>query len=130
MRRFIGAPCRVRLLITAAPAGIATVVISVNENLRLVIVVTDFTFPIRFPVLYPPHMPKKLKIRVELTGNAKRLLTDRSKHHAMNQTVMMTRLVEFLLNQDDAMVSVMMSGYPPDVQREVAKLVLAKMGHP
>lgn len=72
-------------------------------------------------------MPKKLIVRLELNGSAKQLLDDLSKRHVMNKSIMLARLIEFLIEQDEALVSIMMAGYPPDVQREAAKVALANM---
>lgn len=67
-------------------------------------------------------------MRIELTGPAKQKLKTMSDKLGMTQVAMMSRVVEFLANQNDMMQGAVLGIYPEAIEADVAKLILEKMG--
>jgi hypothetical protein len=67
-------------------------------------------------------------MRIELTGPAKNKLATLSDKHGMTQVAMMSRLVEWYAGQNELIQGAVMGHYPSEIQGDVAKLILKKMG--
>lgn len=72
-------------------------------------------------------MAKVLITRIELTGQAKATLAATSDRHGMTQIAMMSRLVEFFYQADDNVKRLIVGSFG-DLESDVARLVLRKMG--
>lgn len=64
---------------------------------------------------------------VAMEPQAKRQLDELGKRLGMTEMTMMKRLIEFYVQQDDWLQSVMIEHYPQQVKRELAKLLLEKL---
>ncbi|HEY7089769.1 MAG TPA: hypothetical protein VH518_16850 [Tepidisphaeraceae bacterium] len=72
-------------------------------------------------------MSKRHIMRIELTGPAKNKLSSLSDRHGMTQVAMMSRLVEWFSRQDDAIQAATIGRYPPEIEGDIAKLILKRM---
>ena len=67
-------------------------------------------------------------MRIELTGPAKSKLSSSSDKHGMTQVAMMSRLVEYFSSQNELIQSAMIGRYPPELEGDIAQMILKKMG--
>jgi hypothetical protein len=67
-------------------------------------------------------------MRIELTGPAKNKLSSLSDKHGMTQVAMMSRLVEYFAGQNELIQSAMIGRYPEEMEPDIARLILRKMG--
>lgn len=72
-------------------------------------------------------MSRRFIMRIELTGPAKAKLETLSDKHGMTQVAMMSRLVEWFASQSELIQGAVMGHYPPEIEADVAKLVLKRM---
>lgn len=73
-------------------------------------------------------MARRFIMRIELTGPAKQKLSTLSDKHGMTQVAMMSRLVEWFASQNELIQSAMIGRYPDEIEQDIAKLILKKMG--
>lgn len=73
-------------------------------------------------------MQRRHIMRIELTGPAKKQLESLSDRHGMTQVAMMSRLVEYFATQDELIQSAIVGRYPGEIQRDISKLILRRMG--
>ena len=73
------------------------------------------------------HMAARIIVRIELTPAAKDRLNDLSDKAGMTQVAMLSRLVEWFANQPDIIQAAVMGHYPPEIQVDIAKLILKRL---
>jgi hypothetical protein len=73
-------------------------------------------------------MAKRFIMRIELSGPAKQKLSNLSDRHGMTQVAMMSRLVEWFANQAEPIQAATVGRFPTDVEADVAKLLLKRIG--
>jgi hypothetical protein len=73
-------------------------------------------------------MARRFIMRIELTGPAKNKLATLSDKQGMTQVSMMSRLVEWYATQNELLQGAVMGHYPSEIEADVAKLILKKMG--
>jgi hypothetical protein len=72
-------------------------------------------------------MGARIIVRIELTPKAKDGLNETSDTFGMTQVAMLSRLVEWFANQEPIVQSGIMGHYPPEIEVDVAKLILKRM---
>jgi hypothetical protein len=73
------------------------------------------------------YMAARIIVRIELTPGAKDRLNDLSDKAGMTQVAMLSRLVEWFANQPDIIQAAVMGHYPPEIQVDIAKLILKRL---
>ena len=73
-------------------------------------------------------MAKRNIMRIELSGSAKKKLETLSDHHGMTQVAMMSRLVEWMTQQDESIPGqIMINADRALVAREILKRMASKV---
>jgi hypothetical protein len=69
----------------------------------------------------------RIIVRIELTRGAKDRLTEISHRNGMTQVSVQSRLLEWFSNQSELVQGAVLGHYPPEIQAEVAELILKRM---
>jgi hypothetical protein len=72
-------------------------------------------------------MSKRFIVRLELAESAKRQLTGLAQKRGMTQVSVISRLVEWFAGQSDLIQAAVLGRYPPEIEADVAKLLLERM---
>jgi hypothetical protein len=71
-------------------------------------------------------MPKRTALRFELTESAKSALETLSDRHGMMQYAVMTRLIEWFVDQDEAIQFAVLAATPAELRVDIAKMLLGR----
>lgn len=72
-------------------------------------------------------MSKKQVLRIELSPAAKQRLGKLSDQAGMTQIALMSRLVEWMMHQEETIQAAVLGAYPKEISAEVARLLLKRM---
>ena len=69
----------------------------------------------------------RIILRIEISPDAKDNLQGITRQSGMTQVAMLSRLVEWFANQPDIIQAAVMGHYPPEIQVDIAKLILKRL---
>ena len=72
-------------------------------------------------------MASRIIVRIELTAPAKNAVEKLTDKHGMTQVAMLSRLVEWLANQNPAVQSAVLAQYSAETQAETTKMIIKQM---
>jgi len=75
-------------------------------------------------------MASRIIMRIELTPKAKEHLEQISERQGMTQVAMLSRVIEWYARQPEVIQRIIVGHMPPEIQRDVARLVLQKLTKP
>jgi len=75
-------------------------------------------------------MRRRVIIRLELTPQAKSALESVCERNGMTQVAVSSRLVEWFSLQSEMLQAAILGHYPKDIERDIARLILARMSGP
>jgi hypothetical protein len=74
-------------------------------------------------------MAARIIVRIELTPEAKSMLSVMCQKAGMTQVSLLSRLVEWFARQSDMIQAAVLGHYPPEVESEIARLILKHMAN-
>lgn len=72
-------------------------------------------------------MASRIIVRIEITPEAKNHLTAMCRKAGMTQVALLSRLVGWFARQPDMIQAAVLGQYPPEVEQEIARLILKQM---
>jgi hypothetical protein len=75
-------------------------------------------------------MGTRIIMRIELTPKAKEHLEQISDRQGMTQVAMLSRVIEWYANQPEVIQRIIVGHIPPEIERDVARLVLRNIAKP
>lgn len=72
-------------------------------------------------------MASRIILRIEITPEAKHRLSEMCRKAGMTQIALMSRLVAWFARQPDMIQAAVLGQYPPEVEQEIARLILKHM---
>jgi hypothetical protein len=95
-----------------------------NNTIRLVIAFQNLKS------FWRTAMASRIIMRIELTPKAKEHLEQISERQGMTQVAMLSRVIEWYARQPEVIQRIIVGHMPPEIQRDVARLVLQKLIKP
>ena len=72
-------------------------------------------------------MAARIITRIELTPEARRRISELCEKQGMTQVAMISRVIEWVADQDEAIQHALLGQYPPEIAEDIAKLILKKL---
>jgi hypothetical protein len=73
-------------------------------------------------------MASRIIVRIELTPSAKEALNELTDKAGMTQVALLSRLVEWFSHQTDMIQAAVLGQYPSEIEGDIAKMILKRMG--
>jgi hypothetical protein len=73
------------------------------------------------------NMPEHIIVRLEITPPAKKELEQLAERSGMTQVAMTSRIIEWFAGQSELIQAAILGHYPPEIQADIAKLILSRM---